>query len=182
MKTLRIGTRQSLLALAQSRLIADVIRTHEPEIETELVKIATRGDLTSGPLAAVGGKGQFTAQLESAMRDGSVDLAVHSAKDVPVSLDKEFTIAAVPERADPRDALVSRWGVGLSLLRMGARVGTGSAVTQAATGYWDAGQSTFTGTWTGRPGNTFRGDLDEIAVYDDVLTPTEVTDHYNASR
>ena len=126
MKTLRIGTRQSLLALAQSRLIADVIRTHHPEIETELVKIVTTGDLTSGPLVAVGGKGQFTAHLESAMRDGSVDLAVHSAKDVPTALDKEFTIAAVPERVDPRDALVSRYGVDLSLLRMGARVGTGS--------------------------------------------------------
>jgi hydroxymethylbilane synthase len=60
------------------------------------------------------------------MRDGSVDMAVHSAKDVPTSLDKEFTIAAVPERVDPRDALVSRYGVELSLLRMGARVGTGS--------------------------------------------------------
>lgn len=126
MKRLRIGTRQSLLALAQSRLVADMIRMHRPEIETELVKIVTTGDLTSGPLAAVGGKGQFTAQLESAMRDGSVDIAVHSAKDVPISLDKEFTIAAVPERADPRDALVSRYGVDLSLLRMGARVGTGS--------------------------------------------------------
>lgn len=64
----------------------------------------------------------------------------------------------------------------------GARVDTGSAVTQAVTGYWDAGRSTFTGNWTGRPGNTFRGDLDEIAVYDDVLTATEVAEHYDASR
>lgn len=126
MKTLRIGTRQSPLALAQSRLVAEAIRTHQPEIETELVKIVTAGDMTAGRLAAVGGKGQFTAELESAMRDGSIDLAVHSAKDVPIALGGEFTIAAVPERADPRDALVSRYGVDLSLLRMGARVGTGS--------------------------------------------------------
>lgn len=126
MKTLRIGTRQSPLALAQSRLVAEAIRTHEPEIETELVKIVTAGDVAAGPLEAVGGKGQFTAELESAMRDGSIDLAVHSAKDVPIALGGEFTIAAVPERADPRDALASRYGVDLSLLRMGARVGTGS--------------------------------------------------------
>ncbi len=126
MKTLRIGTRKSLLALAQSQLVAESIQAHQPEIETELVKIVTSGDVTAGPLTEVGGKGQFTAELESAMRDGSIDLAVHSAKDVPIALDEDFTIAAVPERADARDALASRYGVDLSLLRMGARVGTGS--------------------------------------------------------
>ncbi len=126
MKSLRIGTRRSSLAVAQSNLVADEIRLHHPGIEVELVKIVTTGDRATGPLAAEGGKGLFTAQLELALRDGSIDLAVHSAKDVPIALEMDFAIAAVPERADARDALVSRYGVDLSLLCAGARVGTGS--------------------------------------------------------
>jgi hydroxymethylbilane synthase len=87
--------------------------------------MTTRGDTQAGPLAPVGGKGLFTRELEDSLRAGQVQLAVHSAKDLPAVLAEEFVLAAVPERADPRDALVSRAG-GLAALRPGAVVGTGS--------------------------------------------------------
>ena len=139
------------MAVAQSRLVADAIRAHRPEVQVELVRIVTAGDRAAGPLGPVGGKGLFTAQLESALRRGRIDLAVHSAKDVPTALDDDFTIAAVPQRADSRDALVSRHGVDLSLLRVGARVGTGSPRRAAQLRY-------------------LRGDLDIVPVRGNVDT------------
>lgn len=125
MRLIRIGTRGSLLAMAQSRLVADALRRVHGDVRVELVPIVTGGDRCCGPLAAVGGKGLFTAELEDALRSGAIDLAVHSAKDLPVDMPDEFVIAAVPERADPRDAIISRCG-GLENLPTCARVGTGS--------------------------------------------------------
>jgi hydroxymethylbilane synthase len=123
--TIRIATRASRLALAQTGQVAEMIRQSHPGIAAELVAISTRGDRLRGPLAEVGGKGLFTRELEDALRSGSVDLAVHSAKDLPAAMDGDFTIAAVPVRQDPRDALASRAG-GLDKLPRGATVGTGS--------------------------------------------------------
>ena len=107
--TIRIATRASRLALAQTGQVAEMIRQSHPGIAAELVAISTRGDRLRGPLAEVGGKGLFTRELEDALRSGSVDLAVHSAKDLPAAMDGDFTIAAVPVRQDPRDAVRNCW-------------------------------------------------------------------------
>jgi len=115
-----------MLALTQSGHVSEAIRAANENVTTELVEIVTTGDETVGPLLDVGGKGLFTKQLEDALRDGSIDLAVHSAKDVPTYLDDDLTISAVPPRADPRDALVTSEGLDLRELSGGTTVGTGS--------------------------------------------------------
>ena len=125
MRNLRIATRGSHLALAQTGQVAEMLRQVHPRITTEVVAISTRGDGLNGSLADVGGKGLFTMELEDALRAGSVDMAVHSAKDLPAAMDGDFTIASVPVRQDARDALASRAG-GLDELPPGAAVGTGS--------------------------------------------------------
>jgi len=126
MNHLRIGTRRSRLAVAQSQQVADAVCAANAGVTAELVEIVTTGDQTTGPLADVGGKGLFTEQLEEALRDDSIDLAVHSAKDLPTYLDDDLTISAVPPRQDPRDALITRDGLELNDLDDGATVGTGS--------------------------------------------------------
>jgi hydroxymethylbilane synthase len=130
---LRLGTRGSLLALAQSRWVADRIQATSGRT-VELVTIRTTGDLVQDrPLAEIGGKGLFTRELDDALLDGRVDLAVHSLKDLPTILPEGLALAAIPEREDPRDALVGPEGSFLSLqtLPRGARVGTGSLRRQA---------------------------------------------------
>jgi hydroxymethylbilane synthase len=123
MARLRIATRGSALAVAQSGLVARAVE-RALGVETELVRIRTEGDrLQQGSLAALGGKGLFVKELEEALLDGRADFAVHSAKDLPARLAPGLDLAAFPERADPRDALV---GSRLDALRTGARVGTGS--------------------------------------------------------
>ena len=117
----RIATRSSALAMAQARQVADALPA-----ECELVGLSTRGDRTVGALTEIGGKGLFTEALESALRAGRAHLAVHSAKDLPAALAADMTIAAVPQRADARDAVVSDGGGGLTALPAGARVGTSS--------------------------------------------------------
>ncbi len=127
MDVIRIGSRRSRLAVAQARLVADAITaTPGGDVQVELVGISTEGDSLKGSLVDVGGRGLFTAELEKALRDGRVDLAVHSAKDMPAEMPDDLTIAAVPPRADPRDALVSHCGGGIQSLKGGAVVGTGS--------------------------------------------------------
>ncbi len=124
-KTVRIGTRRSRLARVQTRLVADMLGRAFPSWETTVVTFDTAGDRRAGPLATAGGKGLFTAELESALRDGRVDIAVHSAKDMPAVMDDGLVIAAVPPRGDPADVIVSRYGT-LEAIPPGARVGTGS--------------------------------------------------------
>lgn len=125
---LRIGSRPSALAMAQARLVEGWLKASLPELATEIIAIRTSGDrLASAALADAGGKGLFIKELEQAMAAGQVELAIHSMKDLPARLPSEFRIAAVPRREDPRDALVSRIGGGLSELRHKARVGTSSA-------------------------------------------------------
>jgi len=119
-----LGTRGSKLALAQSTQVAKQIEALD-EVSVELRVISTKGDrITDRPLREVGGKGLFTAELEAALRDGSIHLAVHSLKDLPTEDAEGLIIGAVPRRADVRDVLV---GTPLDELPQGARVGTGSA-------------------------------------------------------
>lgn len=123
---LRLGTRRSALALAQSGMMARALEERHPGLTVELVPMVTTGDVVKGDLAEVGGKGLFTQELESGLLDGSLDLAVHSMKDLPVSLPGGLVVAAHPERADPRDALVSEAAGDLDGLPQGAVVLTGA--------------------------------------------------------
>ena len=125
-----------MLALTQSGHVADAIRAANENVTTELVEIVTTGDETVGPLLDVGGKGLFTEQLEDALRDGSIDMAVHSAKDVPTYLDDDLEISIVPLRADPRDALVTADGLDLRDIQAEATVGTGSLRRRAQVMAW----------------------------------------------
>ncbi len=117
--TLRLGTRGSALALAQSRAIAD-------RLGADVVVIESDGDRMPGSLASLGGTGVFATALRTALRAGEVDVVVHSFKDLPTAAEPGLAIAAVPERADVRDAFVGRGGASLAELAPGARVGTGS--------------------------------------------------------
>jgi hydroxymethylbilane synthase len=128
-RALRLATRGSALALAQSRLVVDGLRTAWPELRVELVTVVTEGDRRRDvPAAALGGKGIFTAAVQQAVLDGRADLAVHSAKDLPAAEVPGLVLAAVPVRDDPRDVLLGRQALtaGLDDLALGARVGTGS--------------------------------------------------------
>lgn len=124
---LRIATRRSPLALAQTRWVAARILEHRPDIEIEEVQVVTKGDkILDQPLAKIGGKGLFISEVEACLLDGRADLAVHSMKDVPDELAEGMGILCVPEREDPRDALVSPEGKELSELARGATIGTSS--------------------------------------------------------
>ncbi len=131
-QTLRLGTRGSLLARTQSQLVADAIEKANPSVHVELVILKTTGDqVQDKPLAELGGKGLFTKELELALLNNEIDLAVHSYKDVPVTMplvdQSGLVIACVPLREDARDVLACRAGaMGILDLPHGARVGTGS--------------------------------------------------------
>ncbi|WP_113719655.1 hydroxymethylbilane synthase [Arthrobacter dokdonensis] len=125
MAPVKIGTRGSRLALGQTGQIADVL-TAVGGFEAEIVPVKTDGDVLTGPLSQMGGTGVFAAALRAAVLDGGVDVAVHSLKDLPTAAVPGLTLAAVPVRADPRDALCSRDGLKLAELPAGASVGTGS--------------------------------------------------------
>jgi len=126
-KRLRIATRESRLALAQTDLVSAAIRARHPAIAIEPVPMTTQGDrVLDRPLAEVGGKGLFVKELENAMTDGRADLAVHSMKDVPAELPPGFVLAAIGAREDPRDALVSNRFATLAEMPRGAVLGTSS--------------------------------------------------------
>jgi hydroxymethylbilane synthase len=121
--TIRLGTRGSRLALVQSELIATRLREHG--VEVDLVPIVTEGDIRPTDMSP--GEGVFVAAIARALLAGEVDIAVHSAKDVPLVEEPDLVIAAYPERADPRDALITRHGgESLAALAKGAIVGTDS--------------------------------------------------------
>jgi hydroxymethylbilane synthase len=131
---LRIGTRGSPLALAQANMVrARLAATHGvAESQIELKVIRTTGDaITDRPLAEVGGKGLFTKEIEEALLGGAIDLAVHSAKDMPTVLPDGLAIVAVLPREDPRDVFISRQARNFSDLKAGAVVGTASLRRQA---------------------------------------------------
>ncbi|GAA1287165.1 MULTISPECIES: hydroxymethylbilane synthase [Streptomyces] len=124
-RALRLGTRRSKLAMAQSGRVAEAVRqvTGRP---VELVEITTYGDTSREQLAQIGGTGVFVVALREALLRGDVDFAVHSLKDLPTTPHPDLTLAAVPLREDPRDVLVARDGLTFAQLPKGARVGTGS--------------------------------------------------------
>ncbi|MFJ9250727.1 hydroxymethylbilane synthase [Streptomyces sp. NPDC101776] len=124
-KALRLGTRRSRLALAQSGLVANAVSqvTGRP---VELVEITTYGDTSREHLAQIGGTGVFVTALRDALLGGEVDFAVHSLKDLPTTQPAELVLAAVPEREDPRDVLVAKDALKFTDLPRGARIGTGS--------------------------------------------------------
>jgi hydroxymethylbilane synthase len=123
--TLRIGTRASALATTQSQWVADHL-ARALGTEVELVEVTTFGDVSREPLAQIGGTGVFVTAVREALVDGRVDVAVHSLKDLPTAAAPGITLAAVPEREDPRDVLVARDGLTLGELPPGSTVGTGS--------------------------------------------------------
>jgi hydroxymethylbilane synthase len=121
-RTLRVGTRASRLARAQTDLVVAGLAG----VNVEIVPVRTEGDRTDAPLAQIGGTGVFVSALRDALLDGRIDVAVHSFKDLPVAPAAGIELAAVPAREDVRDALVARDGLTLRQLPVGARVGTGS--------------------------------------------------------
>jgi len=123
-RTLRLGTRRSALALAQAELVADALRADGHDVQ--LVEVVTEGDRSAQALTSLGGTGVFVAELRQRLLADDIDLAVHSLKDLPTADADGLVIAAVPQRADPRDALVSREGFALAELPAGTFVGTGS--------------------------------------------------------
>jgi hydroxymethylbilane synthase len=126
-KTIIIGTRQSKLALWQSQAIKEQMERAWPGLSCRLETFVTQGDRTlDKPLPEIGGKGLFTAELEAALRDGRIDLAVHSLKDLPVEEMPGLTVGAVGRRADVRDVLIAQNGWTPDGLPDGAVVGTGS--------------------------------------------------------
>lgn len=124
----RVATRRSPLARAQAALVADLVQAANPGLGVEFVLVETAGDLDrSRPIEALGERGVFSRGVQAALLDGRADVAVHSYKDLPTEPLAGLRIAAIPVRADPRDALVSRSGQALADLSEGASVGTGSA-------------------------------------------------------
>ncbi len=130
--TVRIGTRGSTLALWQAGWVKKQLESHWPELQVELVPIKTSGDkIQHISLSRIGGKGLFVKEIEEALLSNSVDLAVHSVKDLPAELPDGLTLSAIPEREDPRDVLIVANGSALSELPDGTRVGTSSLRRQA---------------------------------------------------
>ncbi len=126
-RALRLGTRGSALALAQARSVRDGLRAARPDLRVEIVIIRTVGDrVQDRPLHRVGGTGLFTREIERALRDGAIDVAVHSLKDLPAVMRDGLALGAVPPREDPRDALICPAGHTLEALPEGARIATGA--------------------------------------------------------
>jgi hydroxymethylbilane synthase len=125
LSAIRLGTRASRLARLQTDLVSKALARIDPTIEFRSVEISTEGDRDlRTPLPEIGGKGVFTQELEQALHDGTIDLAVHSLKDVPVEPSVGLTLAAVGMREDPREVWISAKGWTLATLPIGAKVGT----------------------------------------------------------
>lgn len=160
---LRIGTRPSALAVAQTGLVAQRLRAAGHAVE--LVEIRTTGDDSAAPVAQLG-VGVFVSALREALARGDIDLAVHSYKDLPTAPDPRLALAAVPPREDPRDALVARDGKVLGELPVGARVGTGSPRRRAQLDALGLGLSVLPirGNVDTRVGTVRSGELDAVVV------------------
>lgn len=131
-KLIRIATRESLLALWQAEYVANMLKQAHPELEVELVKMKSKGDvILDTPLAKVGGKGLFVKELEEGMLRGDADIAVHSMKDVPAELPDGLHLPVICPREDPRDAFVSNSYRAFEELPQGAVVGTSSLRRQS---------------------------------------------------
>jgi len=125
--TLKIGTRGSALAIRQTERVVEALVARFPNLRCEIVVMATQGDRDKQtPLSVIGGQGIFAKELQRAILDGEIACAVHSVKDLPSTLPEGLTLAAILDRADPRDVLISRNGESLDELPPGTRVGTSS--------------------------------------------------------
>jgi len=125
--TIKIGTRGSLLALWQANWVKSALIADHPSLSVELITIKTKGDkILDVPLAKVGGKGLFVKEIEDALLNRHIDLAVHSMKDMPAEIPEGLCIGAIPERENPHDVLISKTGLPLSKLKPQARIGTSS--------------------------------------------------------
>ncbi|RXS78766.1 hydroxymethylbilane synthase [Streptomyces sp. TM32] len=168
-RALRLGTRRSKLAMAQSGQVAEAVRalTGRP---VELVEITTYGDTSREHLAQIGGTGVFVSALRDALLSGEIDFAVHSLKDLPTTQPDDLTLAAVPVREDPRDALIARDGLTFEQLPDGARVGTGSPRRMAQLNAWarSLGRSVeavpIRGNIDTRIGFVEKGELDAVVL------------------
>ena len=126
-KTIKIGTRGSKLALWQANWVKSALNARHPSLSFELVTIKTKGDkILDIPLAKVGGKGLFVKEIEDALLNGLIDLAVHSMKDMPAEIPQGLCIGAIPQREIPQDVLISKKGLLLSKLKPQSRIGTSS--------------------------------------------------------
>jgi hydroxymethylbilane synthase len=163
--TLRLGTRASELARTQSQAVADAI-TAATGAPVELVPIVTEGDRSSAAIAQLGGTGVFVTALREALLAGEVDLTVHSYKDLPTAPEPGLTIAAVPGREDPRDALVARDGLTLGELPPGSKVGTGAPRRVAQLRALGLGLDVvpIRGNVDTRMGRVVPGDLDAVVL------------------
>jgi hydroxymethylbilane synthase len=137
MKSIRIGTRGSRLALAQTAWVKGKLEEKFPDARIETILIKTSGDrFLEASVQAIGGKGIFTKEIEDALLRHEIDIAVHSMKDLPTDLSAGLIVAAVPHREDPRDVLVSTGAKRLSDLSAGAKIGTGSLRRRAQLLYY----------------------------------------------
>jgi len=124
---IKVGTRGSKLALTQTNYVVEALKKAAPETEAEICVIKTSGDIMQDvSLAQIGGQGVFVKEIEEALLAGSIDLAVHSMKDVPGETPEGLTFAALMPREDARDVLVSRGNVKMEFMPKGAKIGTGS--------------------------------------------------------
>ncbi|MEV4927941.1 hydroxymethylbilane synthase [Streptomyces roseoverticillatus] len=169
MRPLRLGTRRSKLAMAQSGQVAEAVRqlTGRP---VELVEITTYGDVSRESLAQIGGTGVFVSALRDALLAGEIDFAVHSLKDLPTAQPDELALAAIPPREDPRDVLIARDGLTFQELPAGARIGTGSPRRMAQLNAWarELGKEIETvpirGNIDTRIGFVAKGELDAVVL------------------
>ena len=168
-KALRLGTRRSRLAMAQSGQVAEAVSqvTGRP---VELVEITTYGDVSREHLAQIGGTGVFVAALREALARGEVDFAVHSLKDIPTTQPDELVVAAIPVREDPRDVMITRDALKLNDLPRGARIGTGSPRRMAQLNAYarshgmDFETVPIRGNIDTRIGYVTKGDLDAVVL------------------
>lgn len=162
-RTIRIGTRGSALALAQTGTIAEQLERAGQRVE--LVRISTPGDRSSAPIAEIG-VGVFTSALREALLGGEIDVAVHSYKDLPTAPEPGLVIAAVPTREDPRDALIARDGLTLGELPAGSVIGTGSPRRASQLHALGLGLEVvgIRGNIETRMGKVFAGELDAVVL------------------
>lgn len=126
-KRIKIGTRGSKLALWQADWVRSALNAEQPSLLIEIVVIKTKGDrFLDVPLAMVGGKGLFVKEIEDALLNGHIDIAVHSMKDMPAEIPDGLSIGAIPKRENPKDVIISKKGLPLSELKLNARIGTSS--------------------------------------------------------
>jgi hydroxymethylbilane synthase len=179
-RALRVGTRASALALWQAREVAARIAAQRGAPPVDLVHIHTSGDLQSElPLWQTRGRAFFTREIDRALLEGEVDVAVHSLKDLPTQIEAGLTLAALLPRADPRDALVSRSGAPLAALPPGARIGTSSLRRRAFLARLrpDAVQLELRGNVPTRVERLQRGDYDAIVLAAAGLARLGLTQH-----